>query len=102
MKAFYLKEIIFLFIVLLCLGTTKIVRAQVDANINSGDPSFPFPQFLPYEGPGGHSLGNLATQNAPGVTHAEMERRIRDAWHIMTNNIDPVGESAGGSRIFIP
>ena len=50
--------------------------------INSGNPKFPFPQFLPYQN---GALGNLATHSGVGVTHAEMEQTIRDAYRIMMN-----------------
>ncbi|MDR2592455.1 MAG: DUF11 domain-containing protein [Chitinispirillales bacterium] len=57
----------------------------VPVQINSGDPAFPFPQFLPYEHPDGDVLPNLGTHNPAGVTHAEMEKTIRDAYQIMMN-----------------
>ena len=50
--------------------------------INSGNPKFPFPQFLPYQN---GALGNLATHSGVGVTHAEMEQTISDAYRIMMN-----------------
>jgi len=57
----------------------------VPVDINSGDPAFPFPQFLPYVHPDGDVLLNLGTNNPAGVTHAEMEKTIRDAYQIMMN-----------------
>ncbi|MDR2693123.1 MAG: DUF11 domain-containing protein [Chitinispirillales bacterium] len=57
----------------------------VPVQINSGDPAFPFPQFLPYEHPDGDVLYNLGTHNPAGVTHAEMEKTVRDAYQIMMN-----------------
>ena len=57
----------------------------VPVQINSGDPAFPFPQFLPYEHSDGNILYNLGTHNPAGVTHAEMEKSIRDAYQIMMN-----------------
>jgi uncharacterized repeat protein (TIGR01451 family) len=57
----------------------------VPVYINSGDPAFPFPQFLPYVHPDGDVLYNLGTNNPAGVTHAEMEKTIRDAYQIMMN-----------------
>ena len=54
---------------------------QVKVDINSGNPNFPFPQFLDY----GMDRKTLASQNAPGVTHAEMEQITRDAWQIFAN-----------------
>lgn len=64
----------------------------VKVNVNSGNPKFPFPQFLAYEASGGHKLGNLATNNPVGVTHAEMEKTIRDAWQIFANEFEYTGE----------
>ncbi len=69
--------------------------SQVPANINSGDPAFPFPQFLPYENKDG-SLGNLGTTNSPGVPHAELELRTREAYQIMCNNMSYTGDISGG------
>jgi len=57
----------------------------VPVHINSGDPAFPFPQFLPYVHPNGDTLHNLATKNPAGVVHAEMEKSTRDAYAIMMN-----------------
>jgi len=59
--------------------------AAVPVQINSGDPAFPFPQFLPYGHPNGDTLYNLGTHNPAGVVHAEMEKSIRDAYQIMMN-----------------
>jgi uncharacterized repeat protein (TIGR01451 family) len=59
--------------------------AAVTVQINSGDPAFPFPQFLPYTHADGNILDNLGTRNPAGVTHAEMEKSIRDAYQIMMN-----------------
>ena len=67
---------------LLLLSLPQILNAQITVDINSGNPNFPFPQFLPYTDGPTHNLGNLGTKNAPGVTHAEMEQTIRDAWQI--------------------
>jgi len=60
----------------------------VPVYINSGDPAFPFPQFLPYIHQNGDTLHNLATRNPAGVTHAEMEKSTRDAYQIMMNRAD--------------
>lgn len=50
----------------------------IHVNINSGDPKFPFPQFLEY------SQGQtLARNNSEGVTHADMEKAMREAYQIM-------------------
>jgi len=60
----------------------------VPVYINSGNPSFPFPQFLPYVHPNGDTLHNLATRNPAGVVHAEMEKSTRDAYEIMMLRAD--------------
>lgn len=52
----------------------------IDIHINSGNPTFPYPQFLEYR------VGKtLAKYNAEGVTHADMEKTGRDAYRIMMN-----------------
>lgn len=75
--------------------------SQIPENINSGDPAFPFPQFLDY-GPG---LKTLADENAPGMTHAEMEQRMRDAWQMICNNVAPYPDAnavVGGVQYLYP
>jgi uncharacterized repeat protein (TIGR01451 family) len=67
-------------------GDTPVV------NINSGNPRYPFPQFLSY----GAGRDNLANVNSPGVPHVEMEQRIRDAWQIYVNSFEETGVSQGG------
>jgi len=71
--------------VLAPIAATTEAFAAVPVQINSGDPAFPFPQFLPYEHPNGDVLYNLGTHNPAGVVHAEMEKSIRDAYQIMMN-----------------
>ncbi len=78
-------------LIALILGFTTAF-AQVPVDINSGNPKYPFPQFLDYAY-GSHSLDNLGTVNAPGVTHAEMEQDISDAYQIMANRFNYTGES---------
>ncbi len=69
---------------LLFLVVTKTANAQtwpgdtIHVNINTNNPAFPFPQFLEYQG--GKSL---AANNAVGVTHADMEKSMREAYQIM-------------------
>lgn len=54
--------------------------SYVPININSGDPAFPYPQFLEYK------VGkSLAKYNAEGVTHADMEKTGREAYEIMSH-----------------
>ena len=54
--------------------------------------------YVPYTDGSSHNLGNLATQNAPGVTHAEMEQTIREAWQIMANRFVYTGEVYKGVK----
>lgn len=50
----------------------------IRTSINTGDPKFPFPQFQEYKQ--GKTLGKF---NAEGVTHADMEKAMREAYQIM-------------------
>ncbi len=79
----------------LALGVSLQVCA-VKVHINSGNPAYPFPQFLPYTYGSNHNLGNLATQNAEGVCHAEMEQDVRDAYQVHASEFVATGESWGG------
>ena len=65
--------IITLFI--LCLLPCSIALSPVPANITTGNPNFPFPQFKAYTG----AANTLANQNPVGMPHAEVEQRTRDA-----------------------
>jgi len=73
-----------------------LLTSQTPVDINSGNPAFPFPQFSAYEFNGNHKLDNLANKNPDGLTHAEMEKRIREAWHIMSNRFVYDGEGHAG------
>ena len=78
--------------------STVLIHAQaVQVDINSGNPKFPFPQFLAYENKDA-TLGNLGTKNAPGVPHAEMELRIREAYQIMANRFTYTGTVVSGVK----
>lgn len=68
----------------------------VDIDINSGNPAFPFPQFLEYEK--GYSL---AKHNAEGVTHADMEKTMREAYEIMTHRCRYFGGTHCGVRYIV-
>ncbi|WMJ73990.1 glycosyl hydrolase family 8 [Cytophagaceae bacterium ABcell3] len=94
------RSFTFIFL-LIFLWKGALLHAQVPVDINSGNPNFPFPQFNPYTTDDGHYLGNLATNNAPGVVHAEMEQRIRDAWQIMANRLEYTGEEHAGVQYII-
>ncbi len=80
---------------LLFIYTVNTANAQVEVHINSGNPVYPFPQFLPYANESG-TLNNLATQPGDGVTHAEMEQTIRDAYQIMMNRAEKPGGGVDG------
>ncbi|MFO7869145.1 MAG: hypothetical protein R6U95_07595, partial [Bacteroidales bacterium] len=83
---------------LLILSCTTVI-GQVPVHINSGDPNFPFPQFLDY----GTERKTLASVNSPGVPHAEMEQRIRDAWRMVCNNVAEYPEATvGGVQYLYP
>lgn len=74
------------------LVATKI-DAAVPVHINSGNPAYPFPQFLEYA-----CGGNLGTRNAEGVVHAELEQDVRDAYQIHANEFDYTGEEWQGIK----
>lgn len=74
------------------------VDAVVQSHVNSGDPAFPFPQFLDY----GPDRKSLASHNAPGVTHAEMEKRMLDAWQHICNGTKLQGYEVDGVQYLIP
>jgi hypothetical protein len=69
----------------------------VPVEINSGNPAFPFPQFLPYAH-ASDTLQNLGTRNPVGVVHAEMEKSIREAYQIMMNRAMYPGGGVGGIK----
>jgi len=94
MKHKYFR-VIFLF---LCCFWGVNGNAQVKVQINSGNPRYPFPQFLEYAYGDKHRLGNLGTKNAEGVVHAEMEQDIRDAYQIHANEFAYTGEEWAGIK----
>jgi len=74
-----------------------LLHAQVQVDINSGNPVFPFPQFLNFNF-GTDSLFTLGTKPPEGVSHAEMEQTIRDAYQIMANNFNYTEEEYAGVK----
>lgn len=88
----------FVFLLSTLLISTLEIYAVVPVHINSGNPAFPFPQFLEYTYGVSHKLGNLGTKNPEGVVHAEMEQDIRDAYQIHANEFAYTGESWGGYK----
>jgi uncharacterized repeat protein (TIGR01451 family) len=76
----------------LSLLSARAALSAVTVNINSGNPRYPFPQFLAYAA----GLQSLAQQNPEGVPHAEMEQWTRDAWQIYANEFIYTGTTVGG------
>lgn len=65
----------------------------INIKINSGDPTFPYPQFKEYK------VGKtLAKYNAEGVTHADMEKTGREAYEIMSHRCRYSKTSQGGVK----
>ncbi len=62
----------------------------IDIDINSGNPNSPFPQFMEYTGG-----KTLAKHNAEGVTHADMEKAMREAYEIMMHRCRYEGTYCG-------
>ena len=78
--------------VLFSLGLSLSANA-VKVHINSGNPTYPFPQFLEYA-----CGGNLGTKLADGLTHAEMEQQIRDAYQMHANAFEYTGDEWAGIK----
>ncbi|NLG17819.1 MAG: DUF11 domain-containing protein [Fibrobacter sp.] len=89
------NRIIHIVITFILISLPCAALARIEVDINSGDPSCPFPRFNAYHNNTGR-LGNLATHNAAGVSHAEMEKTIRDAYQIMMNRAEKPGGGMGG------
>src|SRR6185437_2521330 len=83
-------------LILLFLFSATSLLAQnwpadtIQININSGNPAFPFPQFLEYQ-----AGKSLALYNAQGVTHADMEKAMREGYRIMMNRSIYSGDVLG-------
>lgn len=73
-------------------GQTMVYDPSVfiDVNINSGNPTTPYPQFLEYK-----AGKSLAKYNSEGVTHADMELAGREAYEIMTHRCRYFGTHCG-------
>ncbi|MGN6646225.1 MAG: glycosyl hydrolase family 8, partial [Cytophaga sp.] len=85
---------------ILFISINNHIKAQtwptdtIHVTINTGNPVFPFPQFLEY-----NSGKSLAANNAVGVTHADMEKAMREAYQIMMHRALYVpGKSLGGTQ----
>lgn len=78
--------------VLFSMGLSLNANA-VKVHINSGNPAYPFPQFLKYA-----CGGNLGTNLPEGLTHAEMEQQIRDAYQMHANAFEYTGDEWAGIK----
>lgn len=78
--------------VLFSMGLSLNANA-VKVHINSGNPAYPFPQFLKYA-----CGGNLGTNLPEGLTHAEMEQQIRDAYQLHANAFEYTGDEWAGIK----
>jgi hypothetical protein len=93
---------ILLFIILFFSIISQIsIFAAITVNINSyypltQGPNMPFPQFNNYTAGGTTTLYTLSdsAHQPDGVTHAEMEKWIRDAWQIDANRFNAAGTIA--------
>ena len=93
-----MKRCITTLISALLLALVLQAQNEVTVHINSGNPRFPFPQFLAYEYGTSHHLDNLGTVNPEGVVHAEMEQDIRDAYQIFANEWTYTGDQLNGVK----
>ena len=78
--------------VLFSMGLSLNANA-VKVHINSGNPAYPFPQFLEYA-----CGGNLGTKLPEGLSHAEMEQQIREAYQLHANEFEYTGEEWAGIK----
>lgn len=78
--------------VLFFMGLSLNANA-VKVHINSGNPAYPFPQFLKYA-----CGGNLGTNLPEGLTHAEMEQQIREAYQLHANAFEYTGDEWAGIK----
>ncbi|MCX8094450.1 MAG: glycosyl hydrolase family 8, partial [Candidatus Goldbacteria bacterium] len=86
----------FLFIISLFIFNN--IYSAITVNINSGNPTMPFPQFINYPAGGQTTLYSIAdwAHLPDGVTHAELEKWIRDAYQIMMNRANYAGGTIRG------
>ncbi len=76
----------------------SLLYSAITVNINSGNPTMPFPQFNNYPAGGQTILYSIAdwAHMPDGVSHAEMEKWIRDAYQIMMNRANYAGGTICG------
>lgn len=80
----------FIFLLVTCIEifSQSWPADTIHTEINSGNPSFPFPQFIEY-----NSGKSLAKYNAIGVTHADMEKAMKEGYKIMMHRAIYSGET---------
>jgi gliding motility-associated-like protein/uncharacterized repeat protein (TIGR01451 family) len=93
-----IKKVSYLICVLGIMMSTSVFAQTwpadtIHVNINTGNPAFPFPQFLEYK-----AGKSLAANNAVGVTHADMEKGMREAYQIMMHRAIYNGQTYNGVR----
>ena len=92
MKGIMRKSTYFTAIATFLMSASTAVAVPV--HINSGNPAYPFPQFLEYA-----CGGNLGTENPEGLVHAEMERYIRKAYQQHANEFEYTGKEYKGINL---
>jgi uncharacterized repeat protein (TIGR01451 family) len=65
----------------------------ISTSINTNNPNYPFPQFLEYT-----SGKSLAKNNGQGVTHADMEKTMREGYQIMMHRSIHTGQVYNGVK----
>ena len=78
--------------VLFFMGLSLNANA-VKVHINSGNPAYPFTQVLKYA-----CGGNLGTKLPEGLSHAEMELQIREAYQLHANAFEYTGDEWAGIK----
>ncbi len=87
---------------LLCIFLNKNIAAQnwpadtINTGMNTGNPSFPFPQFNEYA-----NGKTLAKYNGEGVTHADMEKSMKEGYKIMMHRALYTGQTYGGKKYIV-
>ena len=86
------------FICIIVLFIFNNIYSAITVNINSGNPTMPFPQFINYPAGGQTTLYSIAdwAHLPDGVSHAELEKYIRDAYQIMMNRANYAGGTIRG------
>lgn len=97
-----MKSKLYKFFTFMALCFSLTVSAQtwptdtIRVSINSGNPNFPFPQFQEYT-----SGKSLAKYNGEGVTHADMEKAMREGYQIMMHRALYTGKVHNGVKYIV-